>query len=80
METQDRIALAVLEKEVVHLDKGLSEVKTEIKELRTEFKELRSEIGKIKDSLASAKIWALILYIGMGTGLLALIAKSFQWI
>lgn len=77
----DRVAVAVLERDVVHLDKTLSEVKADMKigfhEVHRKFDD---KFEDLKDSLASAKIWALVLYIGMGIGLLTLIGKAFHWI
>jgi chromosome segregation ATPase len=44
------------------------------------FESVRKEIGEVKDSLASAKIWALGLYFALAGSLLYVLAKGFRWL
>jgi hypothetical protein len=44
------------------------------------FESVRKEIGEVKDSLASAKIWALGLYLGLAGSLLYVLARGFKWL
>ncbi len=44
------------------------------------FESARKEIGEVKDSLASAKIWALGLYFALAGSLLYVLAKGFKWL
>jgi chromosome segregation ATPase len=44
------------------------------------FESVRHEIGEVKDSLASAKIWALGLYFALAGSLLYVLAKGFRWL
>jgi chromosome segregation ATPase len=67
------------------LDKKL-EAKFDAMDAKIEKKigDLREKLDNLKDSLASAKIWALSLYIGMyvtlAGGLLYVIARGNKWI
>lgn len=49
-------------------------------ELTTKIEALFAEIGKIKDSIASAKLWALSLHIGLAGGIFYALARGFKWI
>jgi hypothetical protein len=44
------------------------------------FESVRKEIGEVKDSLASAKIWALGLYFALAGSLLYVLARGFKWL
>jgi hypothetical protein len=44
------------------------------------FESAWKEIGEIKNSLASAKIWALGLYFALAGSLLYVLAKGFKWL
>jgi hypothetical protein len=44
------------------------------------FESVRQEIGAVKDSLASAKIWALGLYFALAGSLLYALARGFKWL
>jgi archaellum component FlaC len=44
------------------------------------FESVRKEIGEVKDSLASAKIWALGLYFALAGPLLYVLARGFKWL
>ena len=42
--------------------------------------ELNDKIDALKDSLASAKVWALVLYIALAGSLYATLARGFGWL
>jgi uncharacterized protein YlxW (UPF0749 family) len=44
------------------------------------FESVKKEIGEVKDSLASAKIWALGLYFALAGSLLYVLARGFRWL
>ena len=44
------------------------------------FESVRKEIGEVKDSLASAKIWALGLYFAFAGSILYVLARGFKWL
>ena len=41
---------------------------------------VRKETAEVKDSLASAKIWALLLYVGFAGSLFYALARGFRWL
>ncbi len=41
---------------------------------------LSDRIETLGDSLASAKLWALLLYLGLAGGLFGTLARGFDWI
>ena len=41
---------------------------------------LSAKIDDVKDSIASAKIWALVLYIAFAGGLFGTMALGFGWL
>ncbi len=71
---------------VVHhrIDALRSELTGRIEKLDAKAETLRTELtGKIdalKDSLASAKVWALVLYIGLAAAMLLTMAHGFKWL
>ena len=44
------------------------------------FEAVRKETAEVKDSLASAKIWALWLYVGLAGSLFYVLARGFRWL
>ena len=42
--------------------------------------ELTGKIDAVKDSVASAKVWALVLYIGLAAAILLTMAHGFKWL
>lgn len=66
---------------------NLGEVKADVRRLddkldglRDKIDALRDNIDAVKDSIAAAKIWALMLYITLAAGMLATLARAFQWV
>ena len=41
---------------------------------------LDDKLNQLKDSIASAKIWALVLYIAFAAGMLGTMARGFGWV
>jgi hypothetical protein len=76
--------LIKLETQVEHVKSGIDEIKTDVKALRGTFDGrvsiLQDKIDGVKESLSSARIWALLLYIGFAGGLLFVLARGFKWI
>ena len=44
------------------------------------FETVRKETAEVKDSLASAKLWALGLYVGLAGSLFYALARGFRWL
>jgi hypothetical protein len=58
-------------------DQKFDSFRKEITEFR---KETTDKFSEIKDSLASAKLWAFGLYVGLAGMLLYVLARGFKWI
>jgi hypothetical protein len=65
--------LAKLEADVGHIKIDCSDVKSDIRIAN-------NKIDDIKDSIWSAKVWALGLYIALAGGMLFVMAKGFKWL
>jgi uncharacterized coiled-coil DUF342 family protein len=89
----DNIALQVAElrADVRHIQADITDIRADqrvtnqrIESLRKEtgesFESVRKEIGEVKDSLASAKIWALGLYFALAGSLVYVLARGFKWL
>jgi ElaB/YqjD/DUF883 family membrane-anchored ribosome-binding protein len=59
------------------VDQKLDSTKKEIGEVKDSSVE---QIREVKDSLASAKIWALGLYFALAGSLLYVLARGFKWL
>jgi len=44
------------------------------------FRSIEKEMGGSKESLASAKVWALGLYVALAGGMLYVMARGFKWL
>jgi hypothetical protein len=77
--------------DVRHIQSDITDIKAEIRgwHLRFEalvkrtderFEQLNQKFDSLKDSLASAKIWALGLYIALTGSLLFVMAHGFKWL
>ena len=59
---------------------GFAKVDQRFEKVDQKFESVRKEIGEVKDSLASAKIWALGLYLALAGSILYVLAKGFKWL
>ena len=59
---------------------GFDKVDQRFAKVDDKFESVRKEIGEVKDSLASAKIWALGLYFALAGSLLYVLARGFKWL
>lgn len=50
------------------------------KEVAERFAKVDQAISELKDSLSSAKIWALGLYVGLAGSLFYVLARGFHWL
>ncbi len=83
--------IARLESDVAHIRSDLGDVKSDVRSLRGTIDSLRdkmdqrfavvdAKIDGVKDSLASAKVWALVLYIALAGSLFGTLARGFGWL
>lgn len=66
-----------IESDCVRLD---SKIDSASDRLTSRMDALDGKLDRLKDSLASAKIWALVLYIAFGAAMLGTMARGFGWI
>jgi len=83
-----------LQSDVTDIKADIRDVRGEIKDVRSEIKDVRGEIkdvrGEIRDtnkridhlieSLASAKVWAICLYVAFAGSMLYVMARGFKWL
>ena len=84
--------IARLESDVGHIRSDMADVKSDVRSLRDKMDvmnikfseridnlgaQLNTKIDSVKDSIAAAKIWALVLYMALAGGTLA---RGFDWI
>jgi hypothetical protein len=65
--------LAKLEAHVEHLQADVGEIKGDVKLLT-------STAYKISESIGTAKVWAMVMYIGLAAVMLGVMAKGFGWL
>lgn len=64
----------------VRIDQLDTKVDAGFSETRKEIQRLDTKIDGVKDSIVSAKIWALALYIALAAGLLGAMTQGFLWL
>jgi len=89
------IQVAQLRSDVRHIQSDVTDVKADMRVLREEtraqfdkfenkfeqrFESVNKEISAIKNSLWTAKVWALGLYFALAGSLLLVLARGFKWI
>jgi outer membrane murein-binding lipoprotein Lpp len=74
------IQVAELRSDVRHVQSDVTDVKANVRALEQKFETVNKEIGAVKNSLWSAKIWALGLYFALAGSLLLVLARGFKWI
>jgi hypothetical protein len=76
--------IARLESDVAHLRTDVADIKADVRTLREKLDSvalrLDEKIDGVKDSLATAKVWALMLYFALSSGVFVTMARSFGWI
>lgn len=76
--------IARLESDVAHIRTDVADIKADVRTLRGKLDSaalrLDQKIDGVKDSLSSAKVWALMLYIVQLGFVFGTMARSFGWI
>ena len=62
------------------LEANMEHVQTDCVDIKADLRSVRDKITDIKDSIAAAKVWALLLYVGLAAGLLYAMARGFKWL
>lgn len=69
-----------MEARIARLESDMAHVRSDVAELKTDLRSLRDRIDRLVESLAAARIWALVLYIALAGGLFGTLARGFGWI
>ena len=84
------VQVAELSRDVQHAQSDIKDIKADIREIKTDIKalhakfdakieKLNDKFDQLKDSFASAKIWAIGMYVTLAGSMLYVIAKSAKW-
>ena len=69
-----------MESRIAKLESDVGHIQSDISDIKVDARKTLDKIDEIKDSISSAKIWALLLYIGLAALLLGTMARGFKWI
>lgn len=69
-----------MEARIARLESDMAHVRSDVAEIKTDLRSLRDRIDRLVESLATAKIWALALYIALAGGLFGTLARGFGWL
>ncbi len=87
--------IARLEADVAHLRTDVADIKVDVRALRdkmdTRMDRFEAKLDTMKDrmqagdtalmnSIASTKVWALLLYFALAAGMLGTMARGFGWV
>jgi chromosome segregation ATPase len=62
------------------VDQKFDKVDQKLEKVDQKIETVRKETAEVKDSLASAKLWALGLYVGLAGSLFYVLARGFRWL
>ena len=85
------IQVAELRSDVRHVQSDVTEIKADVRELRKDMREVQKDMHemqrdidgkfqKVYKEISTAKVWALVLYIGLAGSLFYVLAKGFKWL
>jgi hypothetical protein len=69
-----------LEIQVAELRADVRHIQADTTEIKTDLRATNQRIHELSDSLASAKIWALWLYVTLAGSMFYVMARGFKWI
>jgi hypothetical protein len=69
-----------MEARIAHLESDVAHLRTDVADIKIDLRSLRDKIDGLTDSLASTKVWALLLYVALAATLLATMASGFGWL
>ncbi len=65
----------MVEERLARLESHVEHVQADVSEMKTDLRGLHLKVDGVKDSIASLKVWFLL----MAAGLLAVIGRAFHW-
>jgi hypothetical protein len=69
-----------MEARIARLESDVAHLRSDVAEIKLDVRSLRDKVDDIKDAIASAKVWALLLYIALAGAMFGTLARSFGWI
>jgi hypothetical protein len=69
-----------MEARIARLESDVAHIRSDVAELKTDVRSLRDKLDRLSESLASAKLWALTLYIALAGALFGVLARGFGWL
>lgn len=69
-----------MEARIARLESDVAHIRSDIDDLKSDVRSLRDKTDAVKDSIASAKVWALVLYIALAGSLFGVLARGFGWL
>lgn len=77
MPTEDELRRA---EQLGKLSGAVEHLQADVTGIKERLDKVDSKIDAVKDSLSSAKVWALTLYLALAGSMLFVMAKGFKWI
>jgi hypothetical protein len=76
--------IARLESDVAHLRSDVADIKLDVRSLRDKMDDLNAKLSDkidgVRNSIAGAKVWALLLYFALAGTMFGAMARGFGWI
>jgi hypothetical protein len=69
-----------MEARIARLESDVAHIRTDVADIKIDVRTLTAKIENVKDSIGSAKIWALMLYIALAAALFGTLARGFGWL
>jgi hypothetical protein len=69
-----------MEARIARLESDVGHLRGDVAEIKVDLRSLSAKVESVKDSIAAAKIWALMLYVAFATAMLGTLARGFGWI
>jgi peptidoglycan hydrolase CwlO-like protein len=69
-----------LSAQIAELRADVRHIQSDTTDIKAELRMTNQRVDALKDSLASAKVWALGLYLALSGSLLYVLARGFKWL
>jgi hypothetical protein len=69
-----------MEARIARLESDVGHLRGDVAEIKVDLRSLTAKVESVKDSIAAAKIWALMLYVAFAAVMLSTLARGFGWI
>jgi hypothetical protein len=69
-----------MEARLAKLESDVGHIRTDIGDMKIDIREMRGSIDVLKETVASAKIGGVLLYVALAGTMLLTMAKGFKWL